>query len=269
MKAVITIVLLLYSGCLSAGVIFYRNDVSVIALEESSDKEFISVTLYGGSNDSGASSPADCIVKFKLTQNKSNYSGVLIPFSTELMGYDGAYVSTITFKFDRVHAILLTSSFLDVCPLGTDFNGEYAIVSKASDDYKSMFDEFIGYNHTNALTIYHSGEIKRAIKLLEPYVSEAKGKGYYYSEAFNDYGYFLQQAGFYDEAIYILNDVIKSSPERVVAYLNLADAYWGKHDNKRAVYYYGRYIKMMKENDSYSKIPKRVIERFNDWYTFS
>lgn len=78
----------------------------------------------------------------------------------------------------------------------------------------------------------------------------------------NDVAYYLEQLGTYDESIFLLNEIIKMSPDRVVAYLNLGDANWGLNNKKAAIKAYEKYISIMKlQNKDLKKIPKRVYDR--------
>jgi tetratricopeptide (TPR) repeat protein len=63
---------------------------------------------------------------------------------------------------------------------------------------------------------------------------------------YNDIGYYLEQAECYKEAIYVLSKVLEKYPDRVVAYLNIADAYWGINDTEEAGKSYRKYLELMK-----------------------
>jgi tetratricopeptide (TPR) repeat protein len=79
---------------------------------------------------------------------------------------------------------------------------------------------------------------------------------------YNDIGYYLEQAEAYKEAIYVLNAVLEKYPQRVVAYLNIADAYWGNNEKAKAKEMYAKYVDLMKaQKKDASKIPKRVYDR--------
>jgi hypothetical protein len=79
---------------------------------------------------------------------------------------------------------------------------------------------------------------------------------------YNDIGYYLEQAECYEEAIYVLRKVLEKYPDRVVAYLNIADAYWGINDTEEAGKSYRKYLELMKsQGKDLSRIPKRVHER--------
>lgn len=78
---------------------------------------------------------------------------------------------------------------------------------------------------------------------------------------YNDIAYYLEQSKAYKEAIYLLEKIIKKSPRRTVAYINLGDAYWGINNNEKAKSAYLHYVELMKTSGKESKIPNRVKER--------
>ncbi|MGF6205427.1 hypothetical protein ABH906_001433 [Pseudomonas frederiksbergensis] len=80
-------------------------------------------------------------------------------------------------------------------------------------------------------------------------------------QLYNDIAYYWQQAGFNEDAIWLLEKVIANSPERAVAYLNLADAYWGRNEKRIALGHYKKYSELMELSGKKRKIPKRVKER--------
>lgn len=53
-------------------------------------------------------------------------------------------------------------------------------------------------------------------------------------QVLNDIAYFWQEASFNSDAIWLLEKIIDNNPERVVAYLNLADAYWSESEKQAA-----------------------------------
>ncbi len=78
----------------------------------------------------------------------------------------------------------------------------------------------------------------------------------------NDIAYYLTESRAYKEAIFLLEQIIEQYPDRVVAYLNLADAQWGFDDKEEAKNNYNTYISLMKsQGKDLSRIPKRVYER--------
>lgn len=80
-------------------------------------------------------------------------------------------------------------------------------------------------------------------------------------QVFNDIGYYWQQAGFNHDAIWLLNKVIENDPQRMVAYLNIADAYWAEGDKATAAKNYNMYAQLMASGGKQQKIPGRVKER--------
>jgi hypothetical protein len=78
---------------------------------------------------------------------------------------------------------------------------------------------------------------------------------------FNDCGYYLEQGGKYQEAIVVLSEVIAKFPDRIPAYLNIADAYLGLNNAQKAKENYQKYIELMTKAGKQTKIPKRVIDR--------
>ncbi len=80
---------------------------------------------------------------------------------------------------------------------------------------------------------------------------------------YNDLAYYLEQSGNYEEAVYLLEQIIAQFPDRVVAYINLGDAYWGIGNYKKAKEVYKIYVEQMKANNKENKIPKRVFKRLS------
>jgi tetratricopeptide (TPR) repeat protein len=79
---------------------------------------------------------------------------------------------------------------------------------------------------------------------------------------YNDMGYYLEQAKAYAAAIYLLRAVLEKYPQRIVAHLNIADAYWGNGEPEKAKKHYEEYVRLMKsQNKDMSKIPQRVYDR--------
>ncbi|SMS12850.1 tetratricopeptide repeat protein [Pseudomonas viridiflava] len=79
----------------------------------------------------------------------------------------------------------------------------------------------------------------------------------------NDTAYFWQQANYNGDAIWLLEKIIDNNPERVVAYLNLADAYWSEGEKQAAQKNYNTYVSIMIQQGRQQKIPSRVMERYD------
>lgn len=78
---------------------------------------------------------------------------------------------------------------------------------------------------------------------------------------YNNIAYYLQQAGANEEAIYLLEKIIKKFPNRTVAYINLGDAYWALGEKAKARKAYSTYIEQMCAKGLEKKIPRKVLER--------
>jgi len=244
----------------NAGIQIYASDTSVLVLEKLEEKAEVTSTLFGGSNDSGASSPADCVIKYSLESVGNNYKGVLIPFTTETMSYSNESKNVASFEPTGSMMTYRSNATPDVCPIGTDFTGDYDLVNMKKSEYKKDFDTLIKLNYTNGINVFRSKDITRSIMFLEPYIQTALDNNYYYPDIFNDYGFLLQQAGRNKDAVKILSLVVKNTPKRAVAYLNLADAYWDVGDKLNASLNYKKYTSL-KTYANHDKIPIRAIER--------
>lgn len=77
----------------------------------------------------------------------------------------------------------------------------------------------------------------------------------------NDYGYYLQKAGRHKEAIIAFQAVIKASPDRTCAYLNLADSLYATKSPQSARSNYLTYREQMEKNGQSGNVPFRVLER--------
>lgn len=78
----------------------------------------------------------------------------------------------------------------------------------------------------------------------------------------NDLAFFLAESKQYDQALPLLQNVVRLAPDRAVAHLNLADVLWelGKKAEARASYQ--KYLDLL-DPDSKGKAPERVIQRIN------
>jgi len=81
---------------------------------------------------------------------------------------------------------------------------------------------------------------------------------------YNNIGYYLDEAGYHEGAIYVLNEVVSAFPNRTVAYINLGDAYWELEKHTEAREAYQTYIHLMRENNREQRIPQRVFDRVGD-----
>lgn len=80
----------------------------------------------------------------------------------------------------------------------------------------------------------------------------------------NNVAYYLEQHSDYKQASFFLEEIIKTSPKRTVAYINLGDSYWGLGKKEEAKEAYKIYIEQMKVNGKEKKIPKRVLQKITE-----
>jgi uncharacterized protein (TIGR02145 family) len=123
---------------------------------------------------------------------------------------------------------------------------------------QKILDDMVEMAKIGELRVYSSGEyINRYEGYLRTYpVSNANHVIY------NNMGYYLEQAEAYDAAIYLLNAVLEKYPQRVVAHLNIADAYWGNGERVKARKHYEEYVRLMKDQKKdISNIPQTVYDR--------
>lgn len=82
------------------------------------------------------------------------------------------------------------------------------------------------------------------------------------NDNYNNIAYVLSMNGNQTGAIYLLQKILAKFPNRVVAYLNLADSYWNIGEKEKAVENYKKYISLMKsQKKDLKKIPKQVWKR--------
>ncbi|MEX3984674.1 tetratricopeptide repeat protein [Paraburkholderia sp. EG287A] len=77
----------------------------------------------------------------------------------------------------------------------------------------------------------------------------------------NDLAFYLSRNGRSYEAIQVLETIVSDFPDRVVAKLNLADAYWDNSFKEKAKNLYRRYSEQMTVLNLGNEIPQRVWER--------
>jgi tetratricopeptide (TPR) repeat protein len=133
--------------------------------------------------------------------------------------------------------------------VGTNFDNALAAYKKND---KVKFNEYMSY--------FIAGGNEGSTFAPETYIV-----GKYYSPKnpgwSNDLGFLFEQSSCYGEAAELLSHVVANNPDRVVAYLNLADSYWGLRNRELAVENYKKYNSLMVQSGKSAKIPKRVIER--------
>ncbi|MFJ2685489.1 tetratricopeptide repeat protein [Pseudomonas sp. NPDC087342] len=143
-----------------------------------------------------------------------------------------------------------------------------------SADYKKLMMTDVAEKLDKALALHRKGQTEAVRELMGSFLmynnaGQCDPEGYIASKYdfpqfpgwSNDLGFLLGETGYYQESIELLNAVIARNPNRTVAYLNLADSYWGLKDKVRAAKAYKQYAALMTDAGKASKIPARVAER--------
>lgn len=77
----------------------------------------------------------------------------------------------------------------------------------------------------------------------------------------NDYGFFLEQAGGTGYDVEVLQQVVKMSPQREAAHLNIADALWKRGNKQEAATEYKEYVTLMTAKGLAGNLPSRIKTR--------
>jgi hypothetical protein len=84
-------------------------------------------------------------------------------------------------------------------------------------------------------------------------------------QSYNDIAFYMDELNLVNPSINLLRKIIRKYPERVVAHLNIADAYWKNEEIKKATWHYNQYVDLMKsQGKDLTKIPLRVYERIDN-----
>lgn len=78
---------------------------------------------------------------------------------------------------------------------------------------------------------------------------------------YNNIAFYLNNQEYHQSAIYLLHKIIEAFPDRTVAYLNLADAYWGSKDKRNAKIFYKKYLSQTNKTGEKAPISFRVSKR--------
>lgn len=139
---------------------------------------------------------------------------------------------------------------------------------------EKLMPEAAASNFDDALKAYKAGD-EEQLKTLASYFLAGDENGtcapgnyivekYYFPQKIswsNDLGFLFEQAGYYPEAVELLKHITQKHPDRIVAYLNLADAYWAMGEQEKARKAYNQYYEKMVANQKQARIPQRVIAR--------
>lgn len=101
-----------------------------------------------------------------------------------------------------------------------------------------------------------------SLSLIKNFLDENLSVFNYNIEQINDKAYFLEKINQNKASEFILEKITSKNPDRVVAWLNLADVYWKQNKKIQAKEKYEKYISLMQsQNKDLNKIPQRVKDR--------
>ncbi len=187
----------------------------------------------------------------------------------------------------RCDQSLLSTYLIDDTRLGAatlnDFDGARAfdklralyIANQQQDAVpEKLMSEMTANNFDLALKAFRNGDTAELSLLISYFIAEGRDEAcepeeyivekFYYPRKVswsNDLGFLFEQSGYYAEAAELLKHITKKHPERTVAYLNLADAYWAMDNKELARNAYGHYHEKMISAGREGKIPPRVLSR--------
>jgi tetratricopeptide (TPR) repeat protein len=136
------------------------------------------------------------------------------------------------------------------------------------DDERREFLRRVEPAARQAAMLYRAGDKAGAVSSLKPLLADKildtlydKPGNAAVSRLLNDYGFYLAEAGDPKEAVEVLDVVLSEDPDRVVAYLDIADAQFALGRLPEARVNYRRYRELMTREGKADKIPPRVGER--------
>ncbi|WP_122847452.1 tetratricopeptide repeat protein [Pseudomonas viridiflava] len=165
-----------------------------------------------------------------------------------------------------------------------DFDGSEAFdylkrvhlsVQSGGQEAKKLMPNSVAIDISNALSAYRKEDKKELDQLMSALLADG-GKDedcaperyivqkYYFKDKVawsNDVGFLFSESGHYAEAVELLRRVVLDNPDRKVAYLNLADAYWGMNKKVEARENYQKYHMLMLAAGKKIKLPERLSVR--------
>lgn len=155
-------------------------------------------------------------------------------------------------NFGKVNQKLFSTGF---------YKGEKIIPDILLDKYQRLMDKDTPNKQAIVESLIQTNESDDGDRCMpEEYIDAL----YYYEdniELSNNLAFYFGQYGYHNEAIELLDSVISSHPNRVVAYLNIADNYQAIGDETKADEYYKKYYEKMTNLGKQKLIPKRVLQR--------
>jgi hypothetical protein len=193
--------------------------------------------------------------KMKQVYSFTYKNNVIYLISKEILKYskEGVLSSKVYLKNYK----LTNQSYSDLEEIGSSLNDSF--IKHKSFAVTNLYDSFYKKIGILNYTVTNDDKFIKAPLDDDKYIKDIKIID---TDKLNDVAYYLEQSGAYKESMFFLNKIIGDNPERVVAWLNLADAQWGDHKKNDAKISYQKYIHLMEiQNKDIKKIPPRVYER--------
>ncbi len=143
------------------------------------------------------------------------------------------------------------NKFFNTWSLTGDFEKINNDIDTSNNDLNQILDDL-----KNNYIIKDYKTIERYEKLYQKYPISKSNVMLY-----NNIAYYLEKSMLYDEALFILNIIVKNFPNRTVSYINLGDVHWELMNVEEARKAYKQYIWLMKKTARESRIPHRVHDR--------
>jgi tetratricopeptide (TPR) repeat protein len=249
--------------------VFQAERGAIIFLETENERK---IMIAGGAMSGGAATAGDCFVEANLSLKKypDYYEGDFDSVHNEIIGIDQADVQGKGLGvYESVDQIRVGGAEVSgICAGGIDFSGVYREVKRGSASYERNFMYFMNLSHQNANYLLKNHEPNAAVEALRPFVDMYDEHWLAYDDgekviipSINDYAFALQEVGEITAALSLLKVVINHQPDRAIAWLNIADAYWSVNDHNEARRCYRQYTRLMAAAGMDGKIPDRVSER--------
>jgi tetratricopeptide (TPR) repeat protein len=249
--------------------IFHADRGTILLFESGSGQQ---VMVAGGALPNGAATAGDCFIEANINLKKSPnyYEGDFNSVHNEIVGIDQADIQGkgigLYKSADQIR--IGGAEVSGICADGIDFSGIYKEMPRGTPGYERNFLYFLNLSHQNSNYLLKHGTPKAAIDSLRPFIDTYDERWLSSSEdakvvipAINDYAFALQEAGDNTAALPLFQEIIKYQPDRTVAWLNMADAYWSTGNLDNAKKSYQQYTKLMATAGLQAKIPARVSAR--------
>lgn len=249
----------------------YSSISGSMSLSSNDHDEYVLIVTAGG-RDNGAATAGSCTILASLTKSNDELKGKLEPLNISDSSYSIEEDREIILKQLNNHINIYHAETLGICAIDANIIESYYKTSK--DQQEELYLYFLEIAHEIALQKYKENKTHQAVEILKPYMEtnnallkEYRNASYKAISTLNDYAFFLQEEGLPHKAIPILEEITEKYPKRIVAHLNLADAYWEAGSETLAVRHYHVYIKLMQEAGLYGKIPSRALQRASKLHT--